>query len=706
MAPDPALVPDTESISAHLAHITARWEELGEPVVLELVFLSAEDQAAVKDVRRYPPDRISEAVAHIAAMNRHRLNAYVVVNPVFASAPLAVGTRASREHIAGAFFHWADADDAHAADNIKGFVGPLFTFYVITGTQPCRRPHVYWELEEPTRNLEAWEKTQRAIAATLKTDRAVVDPPRIMRIGGTINWPKPKKLAKGYVAELTTIRIFDASERLPVSSARMQRAFTGAASAAASTEPPSEGRGGSLDRERAAMKALSGHGWHDAVIRLVGSYVRKGLSDAEIHSLTEPLTLAGYTLDDTRREVQRAIDGAWRKGWAPEERREYSDWTPPPGQNEGRWEPDHEPRPTPREPRNKPSLEWFDGVEPVLTGAYLVKGILDAGVMSVVYGPSNSGKTFFALDLVFHMAIGAPWRGRRVQQACVLYLAAEGGRGVSNRIAALRLSTGKCDVPLALRRGGLDLLRSNADLEAVYSLAREVQDKAPDLPLIVVVDTLSRVMAGGDENSATDMTALIRNLDTIREATRSHVMLVHHSGKDVARGARGHSSLRAATDTEIEIQSDKGVRMAMVTKQRDNPGGETFAFTLEGVRLGTDQDGDEVTSCVVKAADAEEARAALAQKKGLGGNQKIIADTFDQMLGEGLGRPNPGGVGFPQAGSLWAVSFDQLRTLSMAKMTATNLRGAFSEAWRALRDDRGLFCAASDLAWRVDKKVR
>ena len=86
----------------------------------------------------------------------------------------------------------------------------------------------------PARLLASWRirakpgglaATQKAIAATLGTDPAVIDPPRIMRLAGTINWPKPKKLAKGYVAELVTLRVYDTAERPPISSERMARAF-------------------------------------------------------------------------------------------------------------------------------------------------------------------------------------------------------------------------------------------------------------------------------------------------------------------------------------------------------------------------------------------------------------------------------------------------------------------------------------------------
>ena len=204
-----ALQADQSVILDHLRHITRRWSEIDIPCQLEIRILSADDRAEVKNVTRYAPDDMGLEMAseHIAGMNKHKLNAYVVVNPVRADADIKSGKAATDEHIAGSFFHWADADDAQAADNIRQFVGPRPTFIVLTGTQPCARPHVYWELEDPTMNMTAWNATQKAIAATLKTDASVVNASRIMRVAGTINWPKPKKIEKGYIQEITSLHI-------------------------------------------------------------------------------------------------------------------------------------------------------------------------------------------------------------------------------------------------------------------------------------------------------------------------------------------------------------------------------------------------------------------------------------------------------------------------------------------------------------------
>ena len=121
---------------------------------------------------------------------------------------------------------------------------------------------------------------------------------------------------------------------------------------------------------------------------------------------------------------------------------------------------------------------------------------------------------------------------------------------------------------------------------------------------LIVIDTLARVMGGADENAAADIAGLMRSTDLLRDRTGAHVMVIHHSGKDATRGARGHSSLRAAIDTELELTKGEGTeRLLKATKQRDMAAGVEHVFELRQVELGKDQDGDAVTSCIVKHSD-------------------------------------------------------------------------------------------------------
>jgi AAA domain len=234
----------------------------------------------------------------------------------------------------------------------------------------------------------------------------------------------------------------------------------------------------------------------------------------------------------------------------------------------------------------------------------LVSGLLDAAAMSVCYGASSSGKTFFALDLAAHVALGRPWRLRELAAGAVCYVAAEGGLGVAERLTAFRLHHGLevRDVPLFVIAEPIDLCRSAADA----ALLIERCTALPPVRLIVI-DTLSRVMAGGNENAPDDMGRFVANCDRLRIMTGAHVLVIHHTGKDEGRGARGHSLLRAAADTEIAVDKNAstGIATARVAKQRDHRDGDAFAFRLLPVQIGlADYNTDAITSCVVEPIEA------------------------------------------------------------------------------------------------------
>ena len=111
------------------------------------------------------------------------------------------------------------------------------------------------------------------------------------------------------------------------------------------------------------------------------------------------------------------------------------------------------------------------------------------------------------------------------------------------------------NVHLYVLPAGVDLCRSAADTKAIIIALAEIAEAAA--VELVVVDTLSRALAGGNENSPDDMGAFVRNCDKIRQATGAHLMAIHHTGKDEARGARGHSLIKAAADTELEVNKSE-----------------------------------------------------------------------------------------------------------------------------------------------------
>jgi len=114
-----------------------------------------------------------------------------------------------------------------------------------------------------------------------------------------------------------------------------------------------------------------------------------------------------------------------------------------------------------------------------------------------------------------------------------------------------------------------------------------------------VIDTLNQASPAADENSSQDMGVIIKHLKLLQESTGGLVLIIHHTGKNTSQGLRGHSSLKAALDANIEvIGGDK--RSWLLEKSKDGEDGKSFGFRLEVQRLGTDGDGDPITSCTVE----------------------------------------------------------------------------------------------------------
>lgn len=272
-----------------------------------------------------------------------------------------------------------------------------------------------------------------------------------------------------------------------------------------------------------------------------------------------------------------------------------------------------------------------------------VQGLLGHGQLSVIYGESNCGKTFFMTDLCFHIATGDPWRDRRIDRGGVIYAALEGSAGLKKRVAAYRLHNKKNPDGFAMVPCHVDFMNPDGNITEFVRLL-EAAGKELGGVKIVVIDTLARAISGGDENSGQDMGMLVKHADMIRAKTGAHVCFVHHSGKDKLKGARGHSSLRAAVDTEIEISREDGEDFSRVrvVKQREMELGGEMAFRLIPVTLGVNNYMEDVTSCVVEPCDLP-AKVNKEAKNTLSAGQKFVYDAIiDAFEGAQQRIPEPG----------------------------------------------------------------
>lgn len=244
----------------------------------------------------------------------------------------------------------------------------------------------------------------------------------------------------------------------------------------------------------------------------------------------------------------------------------------------------------------------FSNIHLSTAARYLVKGIIPNVGLVVVWGAPKCGKSFFILDLVAHVAAGQEYRGRRVKQSPVVYFALEGQEGFIARVEAFRRAHSMPDIPFYL---SADRIHLPQDAAAIVS---SINDEFPEIkPGIVVLDTLNRSITGS-ENDPSDMGKYVRAADLIRETFNCVVIIIHHCGVD-GRRPRGHTSLTGAADAQIAVKRDTADNvMATVEFMKDGPIGAEIVSSLEQINVGTDTDGDAITSCVIRPTEASVAK--------------------------------------------------------------------------------------------------
>lgn len=240
---------------------------------------------------------------------------------------------------------------------------------------------------------------------------------------------------------------------------------------------------------------------------------------------------------------------------------------------------------------------------------YLIKGLIPRGELVLIYGASQSGKSFFTQELSMSVSRGIPFFGRKSRPGLVIYCAAEAGVGFANlrmpaygQHHALPMDE---RLPFVCLTRKFDLFGNEDEVKALIA---EILHYAGsfDVPLeAVVIDTLNKTTPGMDEIHGKDVGIVLKRLDMIREACRCGLWLVHHKNS-AGTGPRGHTSLLAAFETAIEVSrtnekdhDSRPIRTAKIAKQREGEDGSSFRFVLRQVEVGRDVDGDPMTSCIV-----------------------------------------------------------------------------------------------------------
>jgi len=228
----------------------------------------------------------------------------------------------------------------------------------------------------------------------------------------------------------------------------------------------------------------------------------------------------------------------------------------------------------------------------------LVEGICTKRSITVIYGPSNSGKTFMAIGMGAAVSRGVQWFGRNTSQCAVLYLATESPESVKMRLRAYQhLNEVRLD-DFYVIPNPISLYDAKADIEEILKACQHIESMSGKKVGLIFGDTLARLSSGANENSGEDMGVVMNNVDVISRLCSATFVLIHHSGKDTSKGSRGWSGIRAFIDTELEVEvtdNDGDIyRVLKDTKQRDlEGGGLTIPFDIQSVHMGMNQWGKD-----------------------------------------------------------------------------------------------------------------
>jgi len=323
--------------------------------------------------------------------------------------------------------------------------------------------------------------------------------------------------------------------------------------------------------------------------------------------------------------------------------------------------------------------------------SWLVHNMLGCGEVSAFYGAPGCGKGVLIEDMGLHIAAGLPWHSRAVTRGTVVYIALERKKLVERRAIAFRKKHGLDDLPFAIVGGVYDF-RLAATAEQIVEIYRAVERETGEDVVLVIVDTLSRALCGGDENSPKDMGAIVTTTATVQERIGAHVLWVHHMPHEGDR-MRGHGALLGAVDTTLHISKNGELRSARVVKANDSEEGETVSFTIESVEVGADG-----TTAPIAVPTEGPAIQASSERKISQRQQLALNALAETVLSEG--QPAPAAFGLPQG--VMVVSLEswkqEMHARDVIESADKNPRATFKRLKEALAA-RGLIGIRQEKVW-------
>ena len=374
------------------------------------------------------------------------------------------------------------------------------------------------------------------------------------------------------------------------------------------------------------------------------------------------------------------------------------------------------------------AVQWRDLDAPGPEHEWLIKNLLTRGETAMAAGPSKSGKTFFVLALAMAVARGVDFFGLRTMRGGVIYQAGEGGRGLKKRMRAYRKEHGISlddEIPFVLLPSKLDLYNSVDHTEAFIAEAKHWASTF-DCPLeLIIIDTWATASAGSNENDGKDVSIILERCNRISRETGACVLLVHHMNADGAK-VRGHTSILANLENVLIVRMVEGMhdeenrqlREAVVDKNKDGESGQKLRFVLRSVIIGTDEDGDPVTSCVVSKVNGETSDAPVPERSSVSNSEAMFIRALEKATSDAGTRP-PQSSGLSQNLRLveWkrfvsaydSIAFDGADTDTETPKERERRKNARNQALKRTGESlmrKGIIAREAPWVWLTGKPIR
>jgi hypothetical protein len=589
----PMIEPDAEQMRRHVAHLFEGFLDGCHEGRIELAWTDGRDRR-LRHAAIFGTDQLDELVARAFAENR-KPGQNVYIGQALRKPDIPPFGRCKDEDFLALTAFYVDIDDDTTATAVTSYRhrGCPPTAVVITGRKPHVRAQMLWRINRPERDPHACRAQNLALAEALGGDTSVVNPGRVMRLGGSIAWP----VKQGRVIERTEFLTFDDGRPKSYLPEQIRCAFPPAQAPireaphsehetnetdpapplSATSHTPLQIGSSNVSVEACLARIRAGDHWHDNLVRLTGHWIARGWSDAEILTAAEALTLPGYTVAQTRREVGSMIAGGRRKWAIPNPEHAVED-QPPPGIDLLQWTADR----------------YAGEAKPI---AWLCRGTIPLGVAALIAAMGGLGKSYIALDLALQIAAGVagleqPRKilgGRIAVEGTAVVVTAEDSFDTVhrrlNRIdpAARRLRHPKrlIVLPLPDAGGPRPLIATNGKALGRTPFFDDLKRQLVQLQelRLVVIDPLQAFVladVNADPAAAQFLWSAMAELAT---ATGATILLTHHMRKDgMLRIADGDDAREAIRGTTALVD---GARLAYALWKLDDEAARSVCNTLQ-----------------------------------------------------------------------------------------------------------------------------